>query len=186
MKNTFKQMAFLCAIVPAACAMQDNNTHDEFKSIINTLSTSPNNRQPHAIGLLQDKYEWASVLHSYSRAIGINNGYKKLDIPVSNSILILHIPACDIDTKISIIELCKEHYNTLIDEINSETKECASEVDVVELSFSYELLAQDMHHFVKACEKTANKEHKKHPNRFVFNSNNLYIKSDGLTFMTYA
>ncbi len=180
MRNIAKQILLLSMMVPAVYGMQQNDPYHEFGSSMREHRIPSN-----IINIDEDKYQWSKILQSYSRSAKSNNGFDKVNNPILNSIIVIDIPGGNLDNKLSFVDSCKQHYNRLMSEINNDIAECSGDINMEELIFSYEVLTQNMHEFVHKCSENMKKAMNNRSNRYKFNRNNLYIRADGLSFMTY-
>lgn len=186
MKNRFKEIMFLCAIVPTTWGMSNEDINIEYERIIHTLCVQENNLPQNVVNIDQDKYEWASTLLRYSRNYNQYNGFIGIQTNDFQSVMVLYLPECDIHTKVALIELYRDRYNNLAIEINENSRVEQVLITGRSIGCVYEIFSRRMNEYVRKCSEEIRTELRHESNRYKFKANNLFIRTDGRSFMTYG
>lgn len=190
MRDIIKKVALLSVIVPSVAmsheGMSNQNINAEYDQIIHTLCVHENNAPQNIVDIEQDKYEWASTLLRYSRNYNQYNGFIGIQTTDFQNVMVLYLPECDVHTKVALIELYRDRYNSLAIEINENSRVEQISITNRSIGHVYEIFSRRMNEYVRKCSEEIRTELRHESNRYKFKANNLFVRTNGFSFMTYG
>ena len=186
MRNTIKSVALLSLMASSAWSMANDDINIEYTQIIHTLSVHENNTNQSMRYIEEDKHEWADTLLRYSRKYDHYNGFHPINSQNLQNVLVLRIPECDVETKLALIDLYRERYNRLVSEINQTARLEQVSITNKTIGSIYESLSRSMNIYIRECSIELIADFRSQSNRYKFQANNLFVKTDGFSFMTYG